>query len=37
MARASAPAITRFIPKTPEAIPAFSRGIATIAAVDIGA
>ena len=36
-ASATAPAVTRTIASTPAAIPAFSRGIASIAAVDIGA
>ena len=36
-ASATAPAVTRIIASTPAAIPAFSRGIASIAAVDIGA
>ena len=36
-ARATAPASTRSIASTPEAIPTFSPGIAAIAAVDIGA
>ena len=36
-ARPTAPARTRSIASTPEAIPAFSAGIAAIAAVDIGA
>ena len=33
----TAPARTRFIASTPDAIPAFSPGIAAIAAADIGA
>ena len=37
IASSSAPANTRSIASTPEAMPAFSGGIAAIAAVDIGA